>query len=118
MNGDVSVSPVLSSSGFVSSVPERQGVSAQDARGAGSEGAGPRGGHPGLVLLEAGVEEGVTLIPGRAALAAAAAAAGLQVAAVSGLQEAVRVVEVTDLELEHPGGAHSLDRERGQKVER
>lgn len=117
MNGDVSVSPVLSSSGFVSSVPERQGVSAQDARGAGSEGAGPRRGHPGLVLLEAGVEEGVALIPGRAALAAAAAA-GLQVAAVSGLQEAVRVVEVTDLELEHPGGAHSLDRERGQKVER
>lgn len=94
----------------MSSVVERLGVPAQDPRAARAEGAGSGGVDPGLVLFEAGLEVGVTLVPGRATLVGAA---GLQVAAVARQQNSVRVLEVTDLELEHPHGAHSLAREEG-----
>lgn len=112
----MSISPILSSSSassIMSSVAERLGVSSQDPRVARSKGAGSGCHDAGLVLLEAGVEESVTLVPGRAVLAAA----GLQVAAVAGLQETVWVLEVTDLKLEHPDSAHNLRlyRERDEK---
>lgn len=108
----MSISSILSSSFSsscnVSSVAERLGVPAQDPRAGRAEGAGAGGVDPGLVLFEASLEEGVTLVPGRAALAAA----GLQVAAVARQQNSVRVLEVADLELEHPHGAHGLAREQ------
>lgn len=105
----MSISSILSSSTScnVSSVAERLGVPAQDPCAARAEGAGSGGVDPGLVLFEASLEESVTLVPGRAALAAA----GLQVAAVARQQKSVRVLEVADLELEHPHGAHGLARE-------
>lgn len=101
----MSDSPVLSpSSSVVPSVTERLGVSTQDPRAAQPEGAGPRWDDPGLVLLEAGLEESVTLIPSRAALPAA----GLEVAAVSILQKSEGVLEIMDLKLEHADCTHSL----------
>lgn len=51
---------------------------------------------------------GVTLVSGRTVLPAI----GLEVAAVSGLQQSVRVLEVSDLELEHADSTNSL-RKRG-----
>lgn len=59
------------------------------------------------------MEESVTLVPGRAALHSA----GLEVAAVSVLQDSMWVLEVTDLKLEHPDCSHSLRlyRERHEK---
>lgn len=113
----MSISPILScscSSSIVSSVPERLGVPPQDLSAARPEGAGPRWDDPGLVLLQAGLEESVTLVPGRAALSPA----GLEVAAVSGLQKSERVLEVMDLKLEHPDCTHSLSPERGGEEER
>lgn len=108
----MSISPILSScsSSIVSSVAERLGISPQDPRAARPEGAGSRGGDPGLVLLEAGMENSVTLVPGRAALAPA----GLEVAAVSRLQQSEGVLVVIDLKLEHPDCTHSLSPERGE----
>jgi len=108
----VSISPVVSSSSpIVSSVVERLGVSAQDPRAAQPEGAGSSGDDPGLVLLEAGLEESVTLVPGRAAMAAA----GPEVAAISAVQKSEGVLEVMDLKLEHTDCTHSLSPERGEE---
>lgn len=56
------------------------------------------------------MKEGVTLVSGRTVLPPA----GLEVAAVSGLQQPVRVLEVPDLELEHADSTNSL-RTRGQE---
>lgn len=105
-NDNVSISLFLSSSSpsIVSSVAERQGVPTQDSRAARSEGADSCWNDPGLVLLQTGVKEGVTLVSGRAALPPT----GLEVAAVSGLQQSVRVLEVPDLELEHADSTYSL----------
>lgn len=102
----MSISAILCSTSpsVVSSVAERLGVSSQDSRVARPKGARSGGDDAGLVLLEAGLEESVTLVPSRAALTAA----GLEVAAVPGLQESVRVLEVTDLKLEHPDCTHNL----------
>lgn len=111
-NDNVSIRSILapfSSSRDVSSVAEQLGVPAQDPRAARAEGAGSGGVDPGLVFFEAGLEVGVTLVPGGATLGATT---GLQVAAVTRQQNSVRVLEVTDLELEHPDRAHSLARER------
>ena len=115
-NDNVTISPILSSSSsssssIVSSVVERLGVSTQDPCASRPESAGSSWDDPGLVLLEACLEESVTLVPGWAALPPA----GLEVAAVSALQKSVRVLEVTDLELEHPNSPHSLSAERGEK---
>lgn len=85
-------------------VLDRQGVPTQDPRAPRPEGAGSLRNDPDLVLLETGVEEGVTLVSGRTALPPT----GLEVAAVSGLQESVRVLEVSDLELEHADSTYSL----------
>lgn len=113
-NDNVSISPILSSSrsssSIVSSVTERLGVSTQDPSAARPERAGSSWDDPGLVLLQAGLEESVTWVPGRAALPPA----GLEIAAVSGLQKSVRVLEVTDLKLEHPNSTNSLSPERGE----
>lgn len=110
----MSISPILSSScsssSIVSSVTERLGVSTQDPSAAWPKGAGSSRDDPGLVLLQAGLEESVTWVPGRAALPAA----GLEVAAVSGLQKSVQVLEVTDLKLEHPNSTHSLSPKGGE----
>lgn len=92
----------------MSPVAERLGVPTQDPCAPRPEGAGSGRVDPGLVLFEASLEESVTLIPGRATLAPAS----LEVAAVSGLQNSVRVLEMTDLELEHPDSAHNLTPER------
>lgn len=98
-----------SSSSIVSMVLERQGVPSQDPRAPRPKGAGSLRNDAGLVLLQTGVEEGVALVSGRAALPPT----GLEVAAVSGLQEAVRVLEVPDLELEHTDSTYSLEEEVG-----
>lgn len=63
-----------------------------------------------MILLEARSEEGVTLVPGRAALSPA----GLQIAAFSVLQQSVRVLEVADLKLKQPPGTHHLNRGKGE----
>ena len=114
-NDNVSISPIFSSSSssssVVSSVAERLGVSTQDPCAAWPEGAGSGWGDPGLVLLEAGQEESVTLVPGRAALSPAA----LEVAAVFGLQETVWVLEVADLKFEHPRSQNSLSPDREER---
>lgn len=96
------------SSNIMSSVVERLGVSAQDLCASCPEGTWSSGDDPGLVLLKAGLEESVTLVPGRAALPPT----GLEVTAVSSLQDSVWVLEVTDLKFEHPCRTHSLSPER------
>lgn len=108
------ISPILSSSSPSSIVAERLGVSAQDPCAARPEGAGPSRGNPGLVLLETGLEESVTRVPGRAALPPA----GLEVAAVSVQQKSLWVLEVADLELKHPYSTRSLSTERGGQLSR
>ncbi len=116
-NDNVSISAILSSSSssasssIVSSVAERLGVSAQDPRAARPKGAGSSWDYSGLVLLKAGMKESVTLVPGWAALPPA----GLEIAAVSSLQKSVRVLEVTDLELEHSNSARSLSPEKREE---
>lgn len=106
-NDNVSIRPIPSSD-IMSSAAGCLRVSAQDPCAAWPEGTWPSGEDPGLVLLEAGLEESVTLVPGRAVLPPN----GLEVTAVSSLQEPVWVLEVTDLKFEHPNRTHSLSPER------
>lgn len=111
-NDNVSITPVLSSSPpVVSSVVEQLGVSTQDTRTAGTKGAGSSWGDPGLVLLEAGLEESVTLVPGRAVLCSA----GLEITAFSCLQTSMWVLKVSDLKLKHPNRTDSLNPERAER---
>lgn len=112
-NDNVSISPILSSStsSIVSSVAKRLGVSTQDPCAARPEGAGSSWDDPGLILLEAGLKESVTLVPGWASLPPT----GLEVAAVSSLQKSVWVLEVTDLELKHPNSTYKLSPERREE---
>lgn len=57
------------------------------------------------------MKESVTLVPGRAELPST----GLEVAAVSSLQESMWVLEVKDLKLKDPCRTHSLSPERGER---
>lgn len=90
---------------------EGLGVAPQDGGAARPEGAGSGGDDPGLVLLEAGPEEGVTLVRERAALPPG----GLEVTALATMQHTMGVLEVTDLQLKHPHCTHSLEREGGRR---
>lgn len=113
-NDNVTISPIFSSCSssspsIVSSMAQRLGVSTQDPCASWPKGAGSSWEDPGLVLLETSLEESVTLVPGWAALPPV----GLEVTAVSGLQESVRVLEMTDLELEQPYSTHDLSPEGG-----
>lgn len=100
----MSISVFFSSSSSSIASAEQHGVPTQDPRAPRPKGAGSLWIDPGLVLLETGVEEGVTLVSGRTALPPT----GLEVAAVSGLQESMWVLEVPDLELEHADSTCSL----------
>lgn len=113
-NDNVSVAPILSTSPLVSSVAKRLGVSTQDPCAACTKGAGSSWGNPGLVLLEASLEESVTLVHGRAALSST----GLEIAAFLRLQVSVWVLKVADLKLEHPDCTHTLSPERAERTER
>ena len=95
-------------SSVVTSMTEGLGVAPQDGGAARPEGAGSGGDDAGLVLLEASLEEGVTLVPERAALPLG----GLEVTALPTLQHTMGVLEVTDLELKHPHCTHNLERDR------
>lgn len=56
------------------------------------------------------MKEGVALVSGRTVLPPT----GLEVTAVSGLQQSVRVLEVPDLELEHADSTNSLRKRGGE----
>ena len=100
----------IPSSSVVSSVADQLRVAAQDPCAARPEGAGSSGGHASLILLQTGVEEGVALVPERAALPPA----GWEVAALPVQQQALGVLKVTDLQLKHAHRPHSLGGNKGE----
>lgn len=89
-------------------VAKRVGVAPEDCRATRPKGACPSGGHAGLVLLQTGPEEGVTLVADGAVLPSV----GREVAALSVLQMAQRVLELLDLHLEHAYRTHQLEETR------
>lgn len=99
-------------SSIVRMVPKRVGVAPKDCRAPRPVGAGASGGHTGLVLLQAGPEEGVTLVAGGAVLPPV----GREVTALPVLQMAHRVLELLDLYLKHAHRTHQLEERRDSTV--
>lgn len=79
--------------------PERKGIPSEDGRRSHSEAAGPRGGDPGLVFLQANFKKRIALVPRAPPVRRAPA----PVAAAAAQQLPVRVVHGQDLQLELSG---------------
>lgn len=97
--------PVASLSSVVRMVAKRVGVAPKHCCASRPKGACPSGGHAGLVLLQTGPEEGVTLVADGAVLPPV----GGEVTALPVLQMAQRVLELLDLYLEHAHRTHQLE---------
>lgn len=85
-------------------VVKRVRVASENARASCSESAGSGRDHAALVLLQARSEEGVARVAG----GTARSLVGRKVAALTILEEAVRVLELSDLYLKHAFCMHQL----------